>query len=263
MAGGREFRADPINSLQAPTCLLPCLRVHQTQALTLRHGLAGPASLCDPGLDTQPGWVPLSLQRLSVPPAETGVWVDGGSEKVVCELQGRTLLLSSKYPGGGASQEALVVKNPPASAGDIKDAGSIPGSGRPPGVGHGNPLQYCYLENPMDGGAWWATVHEVRKGPKSRTRLKRLSTLVGAWEGRGAQKIVFNSQGTSCCPTLRTRAGAKLGEWAGTGGREHPQRVARGGCEPGSWWLTGGVSLESAIGGKRKKVSCSVMSDSL
>ena len=46
----------------------------------------------------------------------------------------------------------LVVKDLPANAGDVKDVGSIPGSGRPPGEGYGNPLQYSYLENPMDGG---------------------------------------------------------------------------------------------------------------
>ena len=55
-----------------------------------------------------------------------------------------------------------MVKNPPANAGDIKDSGSIPGSGRSPGGGHGNPLQYSCLENSMDSGAWWATVHEVK-----------------------------------------------------------------------------------------------------
>ena len=55
----------------------------------------------------------------------------------------------------------LVVKNLPASAGDIRDLGSIPGSGRSPGEGNGNPLQYSCLENPMDRGAWWATVHGV------------------------------------------------------------------------------------------------------
>ena len=49
---------------------------------------------------------------------------------------------------------ALVVKNPPATAGDIKEASSIPGSRRSPGEGHGNPLQYSYLENPMDRGTW-------------------------------------------------------------------------------------------------------------
>ena len=52
-----------------------------------------------------------------------------------------------------------VVKNPPASVGDIRAAGSIPGSGRSPGGGHGNPLQYSCLENSMDRGAWWTTVH--------------------------------------------------------------------------------------------------------
>ena len=57
----------------------------------------------------------------------------------------------------------LVVKNPPANAGGLRDAGSIPGLGRSPGEGHGNPLQYSCLENPRDGGAWWATVHSVAK----------------------------------------------------------------------------------------------------
>ena len=75
-----------------------------------------------------------------------------------------------------ASQVALIVKNPPANAGDVRDSGLIPGSGRSPGGGHGNPLQYSCLENPMDRGAWWAAVHGV---PKSRTRLKQLSTHRG------------------------------------------------------------------------------------
>ena len=54
---------------------------------------------------------------------------------------------------------ASVVKNPPANAGEAGDAGSIPESGRSPGEGNGNPLQYSCLENPMDRGAWWATVY--------------------------------------------------------------------------------------------------------
>ena len=62
-----------------------------------------------------------------------------------------------------ASQVALVVKNPPASAGDIRDAGLIPGSGRSPGGRHGNPLQDTCPENPIDRGAWQATVHRVVK----------------------------------------------------------------------------------------------------
>ena len=55
-----------------------------------------------------------------------------------------------------ASQMALVVKNSPANAGEKRDAGLIPGSGRSPGEGHGYPLQYSCLENPMDRGAWRA-----------------------------------------------------------------------------------------------------------
>ena len=58
-----------------------------------------------------------------------------------------------------ASQVALVVKNLPTNAGDIRDVGSIPGLGRSPGEGVGNSLRYSCLENFMDRGAWWATVH--------------------------------------------------------------------------------------------------------
>ena len=54
-----------------------------------------------------------------------------------------------------------MVKNPPANGGDIRDMGSIPGFARSPGGGHGNPLHYSCLENPMDRGAWWVTVHGV------------------------------------------------------------------------------------------------------
>ena len=67
-----------------------------------------------------------------------------------------------------ASQVVLVVKNPAANAGDAGDTGLIPGSGRSPGGGHGSPLQYSCLENPMHRGACWAIVHGVAK---SQTRL--------------------------------------------------------------------------------------------
>ena len=66
-----------------------------------------------------------------------------------------------------------MVKNPPTNAGGVRDLSSIPGSGRSPEGGHGNPLQYSCLENPMDRGAWWATAYRVSK---SRRRLKRLCT---------------------------------------------------------------------------------------
>ena len=67
------------------------------------------------------------------------------------------------FPGGS------VVKNPPANPGDL---GSIPGSGRSPGEENGNPLQCSCLENPRDGGTWWAAVYGVAQ---SRTRLKQLA----------------------------------------------------------------------------------------
>ena len=60
------------------------------------------------------------------------------------------------------------LKNPTAIAGKVRDVGSISRSGGPRGGGHGNPLQYFCLENPMDGGAWWATVHGIAK---SQTQL--------------------------------------------------------------------------------------------
>ena len=75
---------------------------------------------------------------------------------------------------GWASQVALVVKNQSTNA----DLGSIPGLGRYPGGGHGNPLQYSCRDNPMDRGPWWATVHRVTK---SRTQLTRLTVHAIGW----------------------------------------------------------------------------------
>ena len=72
-----------------------------------------------------------------------------------------------------ASQVVLVVKNSPTNARDERDTVSVPGLGRFPGGGHDNPLQYSCLENPMDRGGWWATVH---RAAKSWTQLKWLST---------------------------------------------------------------------------------------
>ena len=68
-----------------------------------------------------------------------------------------------------ASPVTLVVKKPPASEGDAKDTGSVLGSERSPGEGNSNPLQYSYLEKPIDRGDWWDTVCRVTK---SQTRLE-------------------------------------------------------------------------------------------
>ena len=75
----------------------------------------------------------------------------------------------------GASQVTLEVKNPPANAGDTRDSGSILGSGRSPGEGHGNPLQYSCLENPMDRGPLKATVHGVTKESDTTYQLNKKS----------------------------------------------------------------------------------------
>ena len=77
----------------------------------------------------------------------------------------RNSFYSERFPGGSE------VKASACNAGDL---GSIPGLGRSPGEGNGNPLQYSYLENPMDGGAWWATVHRFAK---SRARLSDFTYL--------------------------------------------------------------------------------------
>ena len=91
---------------------------------------------------------------------------------------GRGLLRG--FPGGANG------KGPPANAGNIRDVGSIPGSGRSPGGGHGNPLQYSCLENPTDRGAWQATVHRVAN---SWTQLKQLSTHVRRALSNGRSRL--------------------------------------------------------------------------
>ena len=68
-------------------------------------------------------------------------------------LQRVVHIIGVGFPGGANGK----------NLGDVRDAGSIPGSGRSPGGGHGHPLQYSCLENPMDRGAWWDTVHGVAK----------------------------------------------------------------------------------------------------
>ena len=89
------------------------------------------------------------LAHMSSRPAVSTVFISNNPSVCLCTREKEVTV----------SQMVLVVKNPPANTGDIRDSGSIPGPGRSPGGGHGNPLQYSGLENPMDRGAWWATVH--------------------------------------------------------------------------------------------------------
>ena len=77
----------------------------------------------------------------------------------------------SDFPGGSDGK---------ASAYNAGDLGSIPGPGGSPGEGNSNPLQYSCLENPMDGRAWWATVHRVTKSPDTNARLQLVALFLGA-----------------------------------------------------------------------------------
>ena len=72
---------------------------------------------------------------------------------------------------------ALMIKNPPSNAGDIRDSGLIPGLGRSPGGGNGSPLQYPCLKNPMDREAWWATAYKVTKSMTLHLSMSMMSSL--------------------------------------------------------------------------------------
>ena len=80
----------------------------------------------------------------------------------------------------------LVVKNGPANAGDIRDTGSVPGSGRSPGGEHGNPLQYSCLENPTDRGAWRAIVPGAATGDPTHDRVMWKRTVKQGFRTQGA-----------------------------------------------------------------------------
>ena len=104
----------------------------------------------------------------------------------------------------GPSQVVLVAKNPPADAGDV---GSIPGPGRSPGGGHGNPLQYCSLENRKDKGAHQAPVYRVAK---SWTRLKQLG-MHAARENIQEIEFIKNSKYVIC---TESRNSKRSSQWA-------------------------------------------------
>ena len=113
-------------------------------------------------------WVAVPFFRGSSQPRSLALQVDS----LPAEPPGRPKL-EEGYPNWQAIQVVLVVKKLPANARDVRDASLIPRWGKWPGGEHGKQLQYSCLENPMDRGDLWATVHEVTK---SWTQLKRLST---------------------------------------------------------------------------------------
>ena len=93
-------------------------------------------------------------------------------------LAGRDRGYATQVQGGRCIQladlgfpDGSAVENPPATEGDVEDAGLIPGSEKSPGAGNGNPLQHACLENPTDRGAWWATVHGSWRGGCDRAHI--------------------------------------------------------------------------------------------
>ena len=131
------------------------------------------------GYPLQYSWASLVAQLVKNPPAMWETWVQsqGWEDTLDKGKATHSSILAWRIPwttvqGVTKSQTQLssfhflsmhMVKNPPANAGDTGDGGSVPGLGRSPGVGNGNPLQYSCPENPMDRGAWQATVHRVAK----------------------------------------------------------------------------------------------------
>ena len=95
------------------------------------------------------------------------------------------------------SQVALVVKNPPANARDVRDMGSTPELGRFPEEGHGNLLQYSFLEKSMDRGAWWAPVQELAESDTTESLTQQLAVQKTQRPGLG---IGICSGGQSCGP---------------------------------------------------------------
>ena len=89
-----------------------------------------------------------------------------------------------------ASQVALVARNPPAKAGDVRDASAIPGSGGAPGKGHGSSLQYSCLENSRDRRAWRATVHRAAKSQTRLSDLARVHRQRRLWTGRALPSVI-------------------------------------------------------------------------
>ena len=109
-----------------------------------------PGDLSDPGIE--PRSPALQAEALTSDTREAiKLWVNG------------YMYTQTHTHTHGGSLVAQLVKNPPANAGDSRDSGSVSGLGRSPGEGNGNQLQYSCLENPMDRGAWQATVHGVAR----------------------------------------------------------------------------------------------------
>ena len=141
-----------------------------------------------------------TYEQLKSPVAAKGYFSTGQCEVSACARAGKVLAVSGFF-FHWVPHVARVVKYLPTSAGEVRDAGSIPGWGRSPAGGHGNPLQYSCLENPTDRGAWCATVHGVTKSGT----LKLLRMLDYFWrtggglEGARLVNGLVKLGGCCCC----------------------------------------------------------------
>ena len=106
---------------------------------------------------------PGDLSDPGMAPRSPALQVDSSPDELLGKIIYVCMSVYMGFPGGSEVK---------ASASNVGDLGSIPGLGRSPGEGNGNPLQYSCLKNPMDKGAWWATVHGVAK---TQTRLSNLT----------------------------------------------------------------------------------------
>ena len=111
------------------------------------------------------------------------------------------ILPPRSLPGGA------VVKILPTNAGDVGDTGSIPVSGRSPGGGHGSPLPYPCLENPMDRGAWWATIHEVAKTKVRHSWMTENTVFRGSQRRLGSGLVNLHIKGPPWVGTFSSRKG--------------------------------------------------------
>ena len=126
---------------------------------------------------------PFSLDPLYPPTSRSRGWVTGKYLSSHLKLSpGHSPKNNWFCPRGMlGNSSAYINMHLDANVGNIRDTSSVPGPGRSPGGGHGNPLQYSCLENPVDRGAWQTTVHRVTK---SQTRLKQLSMHTHMWYKR-------------------------------------------------------------------------------
>ena len=167
-------------------CPASCRQVEKSWKVTAKSGLLSPFNFLTHTCSipwTSTSWEIYQMLRSTSPffPVEAILKLDGHWSSNLSYQVSVVTELEVSIEKCGASWVAPVLKNPPANAGDKRDAGLIYVSERSPGEGHGNLLQYSCLENSMDREAWQATVHKVTK---SQTRLKQLNVHVEKYTSR-------------------------------------------------------------------------------